>query len=92
MATKPAKPNTYDMEGHREKVVLLKEDLIIIQMASEMAAGTAVHPIPDRNSMILFASLTYRNRGGKIDCSKHIGAPIAAVKAVIAESEEATSE
>lgn len=78
-----SKPNTYDMEGHRKKVVLLKDDPIIIQMAAEMAAGTALKPLPDRNGLILFASLTYRDRGGQIDCSKHIGAPIAAVNAVI---------
>ena len=80
------KPNTYDVEGSRAKSLLLKDDPIIIDMAVEMMEATDAEPdkpLPHRNTLILFASLGYRDRGGAIDCSKHIGAPIDAIKALI---------
>jgi hypothetical protein len=94
MTTTSKFTSTYDMKGHREKVALLKEDPIIIQMAAEIT-GLPVDTFErdfilttrvSRNVFMMSTLAEYWHRGGKVDTRKHFAAPMDAIKALVEEN------
>lgn len=82
----------YDVEGSRAKAALLKSDPIIIEMATELMSMSKDEPKKSPNALMLFAVITYNERGGKIKIGKHIAAPIDAISALMSEAKGAANE